>query len=203
MAPHTWLTSGFSLGKWLNHAFVFLGTAEFSKCCLSSQANTLFVEKKSREKQNIQIINSHTHKLSHLPTTLQAGLPVVTKFFLLLRFPSMLWDYQVKPNIRRKIFKILQFLGWNQIRRALHSGTSQLSYKHWPSPRWEDSSWVETHNVAEIHCRLKSGGNEVYKTEGKFSEITVNIYFRHSSRQGNIEMFFPQHFFLPSRPYTG
>lgn len=36
MVPHTWLTSGFSLGKWLNHAFVFLGMAEFSKRPLSS-----------------------------------------------------------------------------------------------------------------------------------------------------------------------
>jgi nitric oxide reductase large subunit len=26
---------------------------------------------------------------------------------------------------------------------------------------------------------------------GKFAEITVNIYFRHSSVHGNVEMFFP------------
>lgn len=50
---------------------------------------------------------------------------------------------------------------------------------------------------------LKSGGNEVYKRVRKFAEITVNIYFRHSSGHGNIEMLFLQHFFLPSRPYIG
>lgn len=45
------------------------------------------------------------------------------------------------------------------------------------------------------------GGNEVYKTVGKFAEITVNIYFRHSSVHGKVEIFFfPQHFSLPSRP---
>ena len=39
------------------------------------------------------------------------------------------------------------------------------------------------------------GGKEVYKMEGKFAEIIVNIYFRHSSVHCNVEMFFPQHFF--------
>lgn len=70
---------------------------------------------------------------------------------------------------------------------------------HWPNPRWEGSSWVETHNVARIRCRLTNGGNEVYKTVGEFAEITVNIYFRHSSVHGKVEMlsspsisFYPQ-----------
>lgn len=45
------------------------------------------------------------------------------------------------------------------------------------------------------------GENEVYETVGKFAEITVNIYFRHSSVHCDIEMFFPQHFLLPSRHY--
>lgn len=62
---------------------------------------------------------------------------------------------------------------------------------HWPNPRWEGSSWVETHNVARIRCRLTNGGNEVYKTVGEFAEITVNIYFRHSSVHGKVEMLFP------------
>lgn len=113
--------------------------------------------------EHSRVINSHTQKLSYLShKTLRAGLPVVTKFFLLLRFPSMLWDYQVKPNIKREILKVLQCLGWNQIRHALHSGTSQLSYKHRLSPCWEDSSWVETHNVARIRCRFSKAGEMKY-----------------------------------------
>lgn len=46
------------------------------------------------------------------------------------------------------------------------------------------------------------GGNEVYKTVGPFAEITVNIYFGHSSIR-DVEMFLPQCFLLPSRLSVG
>lgn len=149
------------------------------------------------------LTSAHTQKLSYLPTTLQAGLPVVTKHFLLLRFPSMLQDYQVRPDIKRKILKILQCLGWNQIRGALHSGTSQLSCKLWPRPPENAHCEQKPITFPEYVVDSQMGVNELCKTVGKFAEITVNIYFRHSSVHGNVRMFSPQHFFLPSRPYIG
>lgn len=122
------------------------------------------------------VINSHTQKLSYLShKTLRAGLPVVTKFFLLLRFPSMLWDYQVKPNIG-EILKVLQCLGWNQIRHAhpLWHQPAELQTLTQPAEKTH-REWKPI--MLLVHCAVSQSWKwSTHKTVRKFAEITVNIY---------------------------